>query len=1416
MSQWPLRLRRALGVLGAALAALLVGSVVLALVLLAAAWSLAHHDGATERLLKAVPGLQVTEPKGALLGDFQARRIELALPRGGRLSVVEPAWQGMALVIDGQAPWRVGVRAEWLKARQVHLHWVSGPPAPAAPPPASLALPISVVIDRLQVQQVHSPLWGEGRPFGPVNLGISLQRAGATQQDMPGGDSSAVHALAIREFGWVGWRISGTVKVGAQGQMPVAAVLQLAHAQAEGAWRVQGTLRDIEVQGRLGVRSGEGQAEAAEVSATARVQPFASWPLPELAVRTQELDVSRLWPGAPLTRLQGGIVLKPRGPQGLEADVDMRNAEAGAWDAGRVPMQSLRGRVALDQARHPAGLRAVLEAGEVTLTAQLPPVATQAGTASQMALTGDWRLAEQGGGVTLALQGVHLRALDGRAPPLRLQGEMTARPQIDAGADPADLSRWRAAIKARLRGEARAPAASAMRWPAQPVSLSLDGEVASQAMTVSSLRLQADHGQEARVTDAQVRWGGEALAGAPWSARAAVEVKAFDPKYWLPWPAEMTAATRLDGAARLEVDGRGRGQARVTLEPSVLAGLPVRGAAQWQGASASGRAALSLAFDAAGNAVSLDGNWPVRPGEGATAWWTPASPGQRWRGELKGPALSALQPLLPLVGLSRIGGTVEAVFNWDGHWPRFSTTGRFAASQLSWQTPTGKPGLLQAGNASWNVDTAARDAVLEGLLDVSGIRTALGRVDRARASLSGRGTAHRVAAEADMVLARGPAASNGAPSQPTDMPFHFDLEADGGLVGEGWQGRLQKLVWRSTRNSAQTLLEAQPVSLSVTPEGTARRARLGATRITLMGVTLNLQSLQMLWAGETQSVADADVRVQLPPQNLASLLQRWQPEGGWGGDLMVGGQLQVSHSAAQPWVVDLQLARQSGDLTVSEATIEGNSQQPLGITEARVALQARQGVWRLTQLFEGRVLGRLRGEQVVQVASPERLPSASDPLAGTLDVQIGSLRPWGGWMPAGWRLGGQLQGQASLAGTLGVPQYRGRLQGQRLALAQPLLGVQITDGELLVELEGDHARLTRLRARGGPQGGELRADGEALFGEQVQATLRVQAERFALLQRVDRRVRVSGALQATFGEQDIGLTGQIGVDEGLVDISRSDAPTIGDDVNVLRRPGEPAPDENQPQKPPATPRKLQASVALDLGDALRLRGRGVDTLLTGQLRFTTPNNRPSLTGTVRTAQGTYAAYGQRLVIERGAITFTGPIENPRLDILAMRAQSATAGAIVSAVDVKVGVAITGTAMDPRVSLYSDPALSETEKLSWLVLGRAPSGLGGADIGLLQSAAVALLSGEKSSPSDNLIGRLGLDELSVRQTDGTVRETVVNVGKQVSRFWYVGYERNLNATSGSWQLIYRLGQRMTLRFQAGGDNAVDLIRAWRWD
>jgi translocation and assembly module TamB len=124
-------------------------------------------------------------------------------------------------------------------------------------------------------------------------------------------------------------------------------------------------------------------------------------------------------------------------------------------------------------------------------------------------------------------------------------------------------------------------------------------------------------------------------------------------------------------------------------------------------------------------------------------------------------------------------------------------------------------------------------------------------------------------------------------------------------------------------------------------------------------------------------------------------------------------------------------------------------------------------------------------------------------------------------------------------------------------------------------------------------------------------------------------------------------------------------------------------------------------------------------------------------------------------------------------------------------------------------------MSDNDKLAWLMLGRAPDTLGRNETALLQRAAVALLSGDGEAPTDALMKSLGIDDVSLRQSDTDVRETVISVGKQLSQRWYLGYERGVNATTGTWQLIYRLAQRLTVRMQSGQENALDVIWTWRF-
>lgn len=1361
------------------------------------AWALAHNEAVSQWLLLHAPGVRVVQPQGAVLGDFRAASVTVALPRGGQLSLTGLQWRGLDLRLDAAAPWHVGVDLASVRVQRLDLRWVPGPSDPAPlKAPTSLALPVSVRVGQLQVDEAHAPWWAPA-PVQGLDLSAAL------------GQGVGQHTVTVRHLAWSGWTVQGLAKVGASGRLPVGLSLQAqgpvaGAGQAQASVRVDGPLTDLAVDAQASLNRGSSAGQA--VRARAQVQAFAPWPVSALNVSTNGLNLAALSAALPRTRLHGEVQLKPQGAHGMAAHVQLVNDRAGPWDAQALPLHSVLGDVTLPELRQASAKRPGWLVGQIAAVVRVPAQDVGPGGGKdgredgQIVLKGGWGSGQK---LLAELRGVAPGALHTRAPPLQLGGQLQVVPTLSVG--PAQQLRWQMDLSAALQGLH----ADRARGAAQPVALTLAAQLLPEQLSVRQLRLQAGAAQ-AEANEVSLAWP----AQQPWQARGAVRFEAFDPRVWLPWPAQVQGLNHLSGQAKGQLNGLWRGQMDAELSPSTLAGVPVQAQLQWRSPANATRMDVQLALALAGNRATAHASLPWVPGpQGELNWRGNA----QWQAEVHAPALNAFQPLAPLLGGKRVAGALDAQVKGSGQWPIFQADGEVTAKGLQWQLASGTTTVgLNALHSRWQIDTRGRAGAskLDATLDLDQLQTEAVAVPQVRLRLAGNLLSHSLNLSAQ-------GKQQATADRPASDMVRLDAALQGAFTGDlltpnsalAWAAQVRELALRSASGTPRSYLVSQPTTVRWRRDARAQSVAVLPTQVQVMGADLALQSLNWQWPDRaSDALGQVDVDVKLMPLNLSKTLASWQPKAGWGGDLVVGGQVKLAHSHRQPWAVDAQLARLSGDLSLSEPTIEGSSAQKLGITQARVQVQARQGIWTLTQAFEGRLLGVLRGRQVIHTARIDQWPTPNDRLSGELDAQISNLRPWGAWMPAGWRVSGQVQAKAQLSGTLAAPEYRGEVHGQNLGAGQALMGVNLTEGQLDLLLQGARAQLTRFVAKGGNQGGTVSAQGEAQFGASPTASLQLQIDRFALLQRVDRRVVVSGQALLGLAADEVKVEGQARVDEGLIDISRSDAPTIGDDVNVLHRPGVPDlptaadADNDGPQH------KANIRMDLDLGSALRLKGHGLDATLGGTLRFTTPNNRPTLQGTVRVDKGTFAAYGQKLLIERGSIAFTGPIENPRLDIVAMRAQSATA----SSSDVQVGVTITGTAQDPRVRLYSDPSMSETEKLSWLVLGRAPTGLGGADLGLLQSAAVALLSGEGTSPTDNLTRMLGLDELSVKQTDGAVRDTVVNVGKQVSRYWYVGYERNLTATGGNWQLIYRLAQRLTVRAQAGVDNAVDFIWSWRWN
>ena len=1382
---------------GAALALVVVA---IAIALGAAWWALRSETG-TARLLALLPGIEVEAPKGTLLGDFEARRLTIRLPGGDdRIEISELVSRGLRVERSGGAAW-LHVDIDELRARRIDMKLAPSKSSEPLKPPADLQLPVELAVRTLRVGELFiSPLGAT--PLRDLQAQLQL-----------GAMAGALHRIDGLSAGWDRLRATGRAQISSRA--PFALELQLsaqqdaAQAREIGmpAWNAQATmngpLAEPALRATLRADAQPGR-DAQSLDARATLRPFAAWPLGELRATMRSLDLAAFSSAAPATSLSGDASAASRGldqPASLSLVLD--NTLAGRWNENRLPLR----RIALEASAVPNDPN----------TLELKTFDAELGSkASAGRITGRGRWARAHWNLDAVLAELQPSQLDARAPTMKLGGPLrlvgsgfdTPQAQIDLQAD--------------LRGQLTE------RGPMRAVQLKVDGSGSARRIELRSVEASAG---AARAT---LRGLAEhaAVADAPWLVKAKTTLVDFDPVPW--WPgaddsAWRRTANRLNANADVEVqvpatapqDGSAmawlsalRGQADIVIaNTSQLAGVPLAGEVHVKNADGA-QLVAALKLDAAGNALRTDGRVSTR-GDGAN---------DAWAVQLDGKALDRLAPLFKLVqpagADTTLAGQLSASGQISGRWPTVSTTGQLEANALR----VGGTKLDRA-QGRWQAGSTG-DAPLDVQLTLSRVAlpssgaTPGPSIAAAQWQMKGSARSHTLDLRVESkslppawTEALQPAAAASAAGGTDAARTIAAVQAHGGLFGDaairssnnapiGWRGSIDRVDLRSNR---AVLLQTQNVALEAAWSGGPARATVQPGRAEILGGALRWSRIAWQAASTPGGPVQIDADAEIEPLRIAPLLARAQPDFGWGGDLTIAGTLSV-HSAPT-FRADIVIERRAGDLTVTEEL----GTQALGLTDLRLGLNVNDGVWSFTQGLAGKTLGVGAGAIVARTSPQATWPSADTPIEGVLELRVANLGTWGPWVPPGWRVDGALQTSASIGGRFGAPEYTGQVIGSNIAVRNFLQGVNIRDGDVAIHLQGARARIERFTAKAGS--GSIKLEGDAELGEAPRAQLKLSADKFQLLGRVDRRIVASGQAQMQLTAKTLALDGKFDVDEGLIDFTRSDAPTLASDVQVIRPGNAPSPaaaasaaaSPAREGVPPPTSRDVALDLRVGLGEKLRVRGRGLDTGLRGELHITSPGGRLAVNGAVRAVDGTYAAYGQKLAIDRGQITFTGAVDNPRLDIEATRPN----------LDVRVGVAISGTPVNPRVRLFSEPELSEIDKLSWLVMGRASDGLGRADTALLQRAALALLAGEGSSPTDQLTKAIGLDEISVRQSNGEVRETVVSLGKQLSRRWYVGYERGLNATAGNWQLIYRIARRFTLRAQSGQDNSLDLIWTWRW-
>ncbi len=434
------------------------------------------------------------------------------------------------------------------------------------------------------------------------------------------------------------------------------------------------------------------------------------------------------------------------------------------------------------------------------------------------------------------------------------------------------------------------------------------------------------------------------------------------------------------------------------------------------------------------------------------------------------------------------------------------------------------------------------------------------------------------------------------------------------------------------------------------------------------------------------------------------------------------------------------------------------------------------------------------------------------------------------------KIQGSLQAKIKLAGTLAVPLWEG--VGQLNARSEiPELGLRLNNMDLTLNSNAKKMNLTGSITSGNKI---LSITGES-FAPFTQAfTAKLSGNDFPLMNTKEYQIHITPDIQIQWEPGKIVLNGTVNIPYARIEpMEFSGALALPSDVEFVT--DDQAEDESL--------LLIDSQIKVILGKDVQLKTHGISGNLSGTVLVTDESNEPTVgDGIISLIDAQYEAYGQKLKLDKGQATFSNsPIDNPQLSVRATRVFSTTStlspisnspiptdttdtvstSAPTQFDKITVGIEVTGYLKNPIIRLFSIPAtLSQSDILSFLVLGRPMSQASSADGALLVSALSSMNMGglEASQITQQLQRTFGLDVLNVEtnsQYDPSqntmVNSTALVLGKMLSPRLFVNYSIGLLQDSNVVTVKYFLTPKWIFQTETDGVNqGVDFFYSFTRD